>query len=82
MEWFDALDELYAVVERYVQDHGTKPGEVSISPALYTWLAELQRESAMLEGIPVADLVTLDTQYGPVPIAIDEKLGAFEIVAE
>jgi hypothetical protein len=82
MEWFDALDEIFAVIERYVQEHGTAPSELSISPSLYTWLAELQRESAMLEGIPVADLIALETPYGAIPVAIDERLGAHEILAE
>ena len=82
MEWFDAFDEVFAVVEQYVQEHGSAPSEISISPSLYTWLAELQRESAMLEGVPVTDLVSLDTAYGAIPIAIDERLGAHEIEVE
>ena len=82
MDWFDAFDEVFASVERFVATHGRKPREVSVSPMLFTWLAELQRESAMLEGMEVSDPVVIDTPFGEVPLAIDEKLGDFEIVVE
>jgi hypothetical protein len=80
MEWFDAFDEVFASVERYVAEHGKAPAEVAVSPALYLWLAEMQRESALLTGLPMTDPVVLDTAYGSIPIAIDEHLGPFEIL--
>ncbi|MCO6466499.1 MAG: hypothetical protein J5I53_07780 [Bradyrhizobiaceae bacterium] len=82
MEWFDAFDEVFASVERYVADHGKAPKEVCVSPTLYTWLAELQRESTVLHGLPYGEFVTLDTPYGAIPIAIDEHLGPFEIIPQ
>jgi len=82
MDWFDAFDEVFASVERFVQQHGRAPREVSVSPTLYTWLAELQRESAMLEGIEVSDPVALDTPFGEIALSIDEHLGPYEIHVE
>ncbi len=80
MEWFDAFDEVFASVERFAAEHGRAPVEVAVSPSLYTWLAEMQRESALLSGVPVTDPVILDTAYGSIPIVIDEHLDPFEIL--
>lgn len=82
MDWFDAFDEVFASVERFAEQHGKAPREVSVSPMLYTWLAELQRESAMLEGIEVSDPVVLETPFGDLPLSIDERLGPHEIIVE
>ena len=79
MDWFDAFDEVFASVDRFVQQHGKAPREVAVSPTLYTWLAELQRESAMLEGVEVSDPVSIDTPFGALALAIDEQLGPYEI---
>lgn len=82
MDWFDAFDEVFSRIEQFVAEHGRAPREVSVSPTLYMWLAELQKESALLEGVPVTDPVVLDTTYGTVPLAIDEKLGPYEILVD
>lgn len=82
MEWFDAFNEVYASVERYVADHGKPPAEVLVSASLYLWLAELQRESSMLSGLPAADPVYLETSYGNIPLVVDEHLDPFEIIPE
>lgn len=82
MDWFDAFDEVFASIERFVTTNGRKPREVSVSPMLFTWLAELQRESAMLEGMDVSDPIVIDTPFGEIPLAIDEHLGDYEIVVE
>lgn len=80
MEWFDAYDEVYAAVEQFVAQHGTAPAEVAVSGVLYGWLAEMQRESALLSGIPAAEPMVLESAYGSIPIRIDEMLGPFEIL--
>lgn len=80
MDWFDAFDEVFASVERYVEVHGRPPAELAVSPALYEWLAELQRESNFLGGTPPSDPVVLETAYGLVPLVINEKLDPYEII--
>ncbi|MGA0833219.1 MAG: hypothetical protein ACO3QO_01690 [Candidatus Kapaibacteriota bacterium] len=82
MDWFDAFDEIFAIVERFVQEHGKRPSCVVVSPNLYTWLAELQRESALIEGIEPALPLSIDTTYGTIPVVIDERLGAYDVAAE
>ncbi len=82
MDWFDAFDEIFATVERFVQEHGKRPSCVVVSPHLYTWLAELQRESALIEGMDATLPLSIDTTYGTIPVAIDERLGAYDVVAE
>lgn len=82
MDWFDAFDEIFATVERFVQEHGKRPACVVVSPHLYTWLAELQRESALIEGMDATLPLSIDTTYGTIPVAIDERLGAYDMVAE
>lgn len=81
MDWFDAFDEVFASVERYVAENGKAPAELLVSPTLYNWLAELQRESDFLEGIATTDPVVLETSYGHIPLVIDEKLDPYEIIA-
>ncbi len=80
MDYFDAFDEVFASIEQFVQEHGRAPKEVAVSPSLYTWLAELQREAALLEGVGNHDPVSLDSPYGSIRIAIDETLSPWEIV--
>lgn len=80
MNWFDAYEEVYAAVERFVEEHGTPPKEVIVSTTLYTWLVELQRERAMLSGDEAVEPVVLDTPYGVIPVVIDELLDPFEIL--
>jgi len=80
MDYFDAFDEVFASIEQFVQEHGRAPREVAVSPTLYTWLAELQREAALLEGVGNHDPVSLDSPYGSIRIAIDETLSPWEIV--
>lgn len=82
MDWFDAFDEVFTAIERYVQEHGHRPHQVAVSPRLYTWLAEMQRESALTEGLDVALPVSIDTTYGAIPLVIDERLGPYDILAE
>lgn len=79
MEDFDAFEELFAAVERHVQQHGQKPREVVVSPSLYLWLSELQREAVMMRGEAVADVVHLETPYGAVSVTIDEMMSAFDV---
>jgi len=82
MEMFDAFDEVFASVERYVAEHGHAPSEVVVSPPLYMWLAELQREGEMLAGTVPVDAVALETPFGRIPLAIDETLSPFDVLAQ
>lgn len=80
MDYFDAFDEVFGSIERYVAEHGAAPHEIVVAPALYTWLADLQREADMLGGAGVVtDPVMLETPYGPIKIVIDETLSPYEI---
>jgi hypothetical protein len=82
MEWFDALEELMATIERFVDDHGHAPSEVAVSPHLYAWLADIRRESAQLSGTAPEDVSTIPTPHGPVRLQIDEALNEFEILPQ
>jgi hypothetical protein len=79
MDYFDAFAEVYASIERHVQETGQPPTEIVVSPALYTWLADMVREENLLRGVTMTDPVTLDTPYGPVKIVIDEALSPYDV---
>lgn len=82
MDYFDAFDEVFSSIERYVQENGHPPHEIVVAPALYTWLADVQRETDLLEGLEVTDPVVLETPYGAVKIVIDETLSPYDIVPQ
>jgi len=83
MDYFDAFDEVFGSIERYVAEHGAPPHEIVVAPALYTWLADLQREADLLEGLgEVTDPVVLETPYGPIKIVIDETMSPYEILPQ
>lgn len=82
MDYFDAFDEVFASVERYVHEHGEPPHEIVVSPALYTWLAEIQREDTLLHGLDITDPVMLETPYGAVRIVIDETMSPYDVVSQ
>lgn len=79
MDYFDAFAEVYASIERHVQETGQAPSEIVVSPALYTWLADMVREENLLRGVTMTDPVKLDTPYGPVTIVIDEALSPYDV---
>lgn len=82
MEYFDAFDEVFASIDRYVQENGAPPHEIVVSPALYMWLAELQREENTLHGIDITDPVLLETPHGNVRIVIDETMSPYDVLAQ
>jgi DNA-directed RNA polymerase subunit H (RpoH/RPB5) len=82
MEYFDAFDEVFALIDRYVLDNGVPPHEIVVSPALYMWLAELQREENTLHGIDITDPVQLETPHGTVRIVIDETMSPYDVLAQ
>jgi len=80
MDFFDAFDEVFATIDAFYRDHGHSPHDIAVSPSLYAWFAELQRESAMLAGLEMVYPVTIDTPYGPVGLIIDEHLSPYDVV--
>ncbi|MDZ4744706.1 MAG: hypothetical protein SGJ05_01740 [bacterium] len=80
MDYFDAFDEVFASIDTYYRDHGHSPHDIAVSPSLYAWFAELQRESAMLAGIEMSYPVIIETPYGPVGLIIDERLSPYDVV--
>jgi hypothetical protein len=82
MDWFDAFDEVFASVERYVAEHGTPPQELAVSSSLYAWIAELQHESDMLGGMESSESVVLETPHGLVQLVINDELSAYDIVPQ
>lgn len=82
MDYFDAFDEVFASIERHVQEHGSTPTDIVVSPGLYMWLADLLREEDLLRGLDITDPVVLETPYGPVSIVIDEALSPYEVLTQ
>lgn len=80
MDYFDAFEEVFARIERYVLEHGEPPQALVISPSLYQWLCDCRKE-----GRPVVrrdELLWLETPYGNIRLVIDERLDPYEILTE
>lgn len=82
MDYFDAYDEVFATIEQFIAEHGQLPKEVAVAPALYSWLAEAQREQDFLHGDTSTDPMTIVTSNGTVKLVIDEALGPYEIIPQ
>ncbi|MBX7155071.1 MAG: hypothetical protein U0Y96_06650 [Candidatus Kapaibacterium sp.] len=82
MDYFDAYEEVYSAIERYADEHGHPPTKICIAPALYRWLREMQKESALLNPNEEQTASALNTRFGAIPIEIDELLTPYEIITE
>jgi|DewCreStandDraft_5_1066085.scaffolds.fasta_scaffold00820_16 hypothetical protein len=81
MEHFDAFEEIFAHIERYMLEHGHVPRALVVSPSLYQWLCDCRKDTP--GHTPTAeDLRWLETPHGKVRLIIDERLDPFEILTE
>ncbi|MCX8051907.1 MAG: hypothetical protein N3B17_08460 [Chlorobi bacterium] len=80
MDYFDAYEEIFARIERYMLEHGTLPHALVMSPSLYQWLCDCRKES--LDSVRGEELLWFDTPHGKIRIVIDERLDPYEILTE
>ncbi|MFN4769217.1 MAG: hypothetical protein ACK45R_01440 [Candidatus Kapaibacterium sp.] len=82
MDFFDAYEEVYSAVERFVEHNGRVPASVSVSPALYSWLQSMKKEAVADPAEEPSDAQMLSTRFGPITLVIDELLSPHEILVE
>ncbi len=85
MDYFDASEELYHTVQEFIRVHdGEHPNRVYVSPMLYDWLVQMQREERLLKGLNTegVQLTTFQMDFGPLPLVVDELLSDYEIIPE
>lgn len=82
MEFFDAYEEVYSAVERFVNDHGKIPASICVSPVLYMWIQSMKGEAVAHRMEDPTDSHALSTRFGPIPLVIDEMLSPYEIIVE
>ncbi len=82
MDFFDAYEEVYSAIERFVDEHGRAPSSVSVSPTLFRWLMEMKKEAVTLQLGDIGDVNMLQTRFGPIGISIDEMLSPYDILVE
>jgi len=82
MDYFDAYEEVYSAIERYADQNGHAPSKICISPSLFRWLREMQKETALLNPDEHQSTSALNTRFGAIPIEIDELLTPYEIITE
>ena len=82
MDYFDAYDEVFTTIEQFISEHGKLPSEVAVSPTLYSWLAEAQREQDFLHGNTSTDPMVFITANGTVHVVIDEALNPYQIIPQ
>ncbi len=80
MDYFDAYEEIFARIERYILEHGQLPHALVVSPSLYQWLCQCRKEQ--LTEPHGEDLAWFDTPYGKIRLVIDERLDPYEILTE
>ncbi|MCX7929248.1 MAG: hypothetical protein N2663_00785 [Chlorobi bacterium] len=80
MDYFDAYEEIYTRIERYMLEHGTLPHALVVSPSLYQWLCDCRKES--VEQPHTDDLMWFETPHGKIRLVIDERLDPYEILTE
>ena len=82
MEFFDAYEELFSAVERFVAQEGRVPESVSVSPSLYSWIQSMKKEAVSHFHEPLSEAQGISTRFGPVSLLIDELLDPYEILVE
>ncbi len=82
MDFFDAYEELYSAVERFVDEHSKVPSSVSVSPVLFRWLLEMKKEAVSLHFEDATSSNSFNTRFGAIPIVIDEMLSPYDIVVD
>lgn len=85
MEYFDATEELYGSIHKYMDAHnGECPERLYVSPAFFQWLKQVRVEEMQLKGqdIRTLDLSLFPTEFGSPTVVIDERLSDFEIITE
>lgn len=80
MDYFDAYEEIFAQVERYMLEHGSLPRVIVVSPSLYQWLCDCRKEN--IEHPIADDLIWFETPHGKIRLVIDERLDPYEILTE
>lgn len=80
MDYFDAYEEIFARIERYILDRGTLPRALVVSPSLYQWLCDCRKEN--LEHPTAEDLIWFETPHGKIRLIIDEQLDPYDILTE
>ena len=82
MEFFDAYEEVFSAIERFVDEHENAPKKVNVSPVLFGWLLEMKREAVTLQMEEVGEINSMNTRFGQIPLVIDELLSPYEIIVE
>ena len=82
MEYFDAYEEVYAAIERYIDEHAVRPNHVNVSTTLFRWLLEMKKEAVTHHLEAPEPVLNFATRLGPVPIVIDELLSPYEIIVD
>jgi hypothetical protein len=71
---FTTFSEVYQALEHYVHSVGAPPRQISLPSALYFQLLELQAEQAMLAEAEFPCYIYLQTEYGDIPVLLDDQL--------
>ncbi len=71
---FTTFSEVYQALEQYVHSFGVPPRQISLPAALYFQLLEIQAEQAMLTESEFPCYIYLATEYGDIPVMLDDQL--------
>lgn len=71
---FTTFSEVYQALEHYVHSVGAPPRQISLPTALYFQLLEIQAEQAMLAEAEFPCYIYLQTEYGDIPVLLDDQL--------
>jgi hypothetical protein len=74
MDIFTIFAEVYQSLEQYTASNGTPPREICFPPALYTQLMEIQAEQALISGLEFPCYFYLPSDYGDIPVTMDDQL--------
>lgn len=82
MDIFTVFAEVYQALEQYIESYGAPPREICLPPALYTQLMEIQAEQALASGSEFPCYFYLPTDYGEIPVSLDDQLSDNSIMLQ
>ncbi|MFN8360698.1 MAG: hypothetical protein U0264_12365 [Candidatus Kapaibacterium sp.] len=71
---FTTFSEVYRALEQYMLSVGAPPRQISLPTVLYFQLLEIQAEQAMLAESEFPCYIYLTTDYGDIPVVLDDQL--------